>query len=78
MCAPPRKFFKRLFPFKSTQVAIATAEPALIEWLEEENREFLIHTQNIWNVVHLIRYMRMKGKYRSEVVRLHGLGDVLL
>ena len=75
---PPRKMFKRLFPFQHTHVFFSVEDPAVLEWQREEGTSLVIHTRDIWNMVSLIRYMRRKERCRSEIVHVHGLGDVLL
>lgn len=75
---PPRKMFKRIFPFQHTHVFFSAKEPALLEWEGGDSSSLIIRTRNIWNLMNLIRYMRRKQRCRSEIVHVDGLGDVLL
>jgi len=74
----PRNIFKRIFPFHLTYVFFSVDHPAFLEWRGEDRSSLTIRTRDIWNVVHLIRHVRRKEKCRSEIVRVDGLGDVLL
>lgn len=74
----PLKLFRKLFPFPHTRVMLATKDQTFIRWESNEKNELVIQTDNIWSFVTLIRYMRMKKGYRSEIVHMDGLGYVVL
>ena len=70
----PRKLLRAMLPFDCNALSFSFGHDSVVEW--RGRSAISVHTADIWRFVHFVRYQR-RG-YRSELMVIGGLGDVLV
>lgn len=70
---PPKKLLRAIFPFPCTEVRLSVGRGFVCEW---HDAFLLVRTAEIWDFVQFLRWSRRKQ--RAEIIKIGGLGDVMV